>query len=212
MSYCKRSALGCQIQKLWCPSKATFLWVEEQCISQKLSSPFAGRLHSLSYYEIKHQGEKDLAIPLSLISLHNSSAVLWVLFASSGGEDLTEPWPLPLPSLPALHPQELGLPVVWQKLCKHIPQSASLLLPPTHALVREETPLLGMWKGISMGFHEVALLCSSAVSGGCPSHSTQHPNSTEVFSPRLLSPCFAEQPACLAMGDPFVIAGRSPIQ
>lgn len=56
------------------------------------------------------------------MALQSSSAVLWLSFAGGGGEELTEPWPLPLPPPPpALHPQELGLPVVWQELCKHAP-------------------------------------------------------------------------------------------
>ena len=75
---------------------------------------------------------------------------------------MTEPWPHLPPPPPVLHPQELGLPVVWQQLCKHVPQSASPRLPPLHALAREETPQPGMWKGISTGFNEVGLLHPSA--------------------------------------------------
>lgn len=127
-----------------------------------LSSHFAGGLHPLSYSEIKQQGEMAAAPPASPMPLQNSGAVLWLLFAGGGGDELTEPWPHLSPPPPVLHPQELGLPVVWQELCKHVPQTASPRLPLLHALAREETPQPGMWKGISTGFNEVGLPHPSA--------------------------------------------------
>lgn len=115
-----------------------------------LLSPFASRLHLLSCSEIKQQRENTPGSPASHMARHNSAAVLWLLFASGSGEELTEPWPHLPPPPPILHLQELGLPVVWQEFCKHVPQSASPRLPLPHALAREETPQPGMWKGISM--------------------------------------------------------------
>jgi len=107
---------------------------EEQCISQVLFSPFADGLQLLSYSEIKQQGEKAPAPPTSHMAQHNSGAVLWVSFAGDSGEELTEPWPHLPPPPPVLHPQELGHPVVWQELCKHVPHSASHCLPPLRSL------------------------------------------------------------------------------
>lgn len=120
----------------------------ELLISQVLFSPFAGGLHLLSCSGIKQQREKTPDPPASHMAGHNSAALLWFLFASGSGEELTEPWPHLPPPPPILHLQELGLPVVWQEFCKHVPQSASPRLPPP--LAREETPQPGMWKGISM--------------------------------------------------------------
>lgn len=103
--------------------------------------------------EIKQHREKTPGPAASHMAGHNSAAVLWLLFASGGGEELTEPrphLPPPPPPPPVLHPQEPGLPVVWQQFCKHVPQSASPRPPPPRAPAREETPRPGMWKGISM--------------------------------------------------------------
>lgn len=99
--------------------------------------------------EIKQQREKAPAPPASHRAQQNSIAVLWLLFAGGGGEELTEPWlhlPPPPPP-PILHPQELGLPVVWQELYKHAPQSAFPCLPPLHALGKRGNTAAGNVEG-----------------------------------------------------------------
>lgn len=133
--------------------------VEEQHIPQVFFSPFAGGLHALSCSEKKQPGEMTSAPPASHMAQHKSDAVLWLLFVGGSKEELTEPWPrLPLPPPPpVLHPQELRLPVVWQELCKHVPQSA---IPPPAC------HHCGMWTGISTGFNGVVLLHPSTVTEG----------------------------------------------
>lgn len=152
-----KSVVSCHSQKY---SDVCLTLVCRKITSQVLFSPFAGRLHLLSCSEIKQQRETTPGPPASHMARHNSTAVLWLLFASGSGEELTEPWPHLPPPPPILHLQELGLPVVWQEFCKHVPQSASPCLPPPHALTREETPQPGMWKGISMALMRSASFSS----------------------------------------------------